>query len=335
MSNDYFNNSATLINGSTAFGSDVETKFDAVTTAFAKLPGETELIRGKVGVADDNGVVNAYACTMHKTITSYVDDMEVVVKIANANTAEACTLNVDSVGVKSIKTSDGNNPAIGALNSYAHLRYDDDNGYFVLLSSATHEDRIKALATSIAALLAGSGCPVSSNDTSAGFLNGKLVAGTNISLTENNDGGNETLSVSLVSSPILKGNLDCAGYEVEEANMVGDTGKVTTLTASTQTTPGEIELDVSQCVTAVITVDQNVTAFTITGWPASGTEAIRVLRLNFTGAYTCVYPTGSEFPGGASYDFTDSGEDEFTLTTRDGGTTIDWSLRGQDFGAAV
>ncbi len=40
---------------------------------------------------------------------------------------------------------------------------------------------------------------VSSNDTTAGYLNGKLVAGTNITLTENNNGGNETLSIGLGS----------------------------------------------------------------------------------------------------------------------------------------
>ena len=37
---------------------------------------------------------------------------------------------------------------------------------------------------------------VSSNDTTAGFLNGKLVAGTNVTFVENNDGGNETLTIS-------------------------------------------------------------------------------------------------------------------------------------------
>lgn len=37
---------------------------------------------------------------------------------------------------------------------------------------------------------------VSSNDTTAGYLNGKLVAGTGISLTENSDGGNETLTIT-------------------------------------------------------------------------------------------------------------------------------------------
>jgi len=36
---------------------------------------------------------------------------------------------------------------------------------------------------------------VSSNDTTAGYLNGKLVNGTSITFTENNDGGNETLSI--------------------------------------------------------------------------------------------------------------------------------------------
>jgi hypothetical protein len=37
---------------------------------------------------------------------------------------------------------------------------------------------------------------VSANDTTAGFLNGKLVAGTNVTFTENNDGLNETLTIA-------------------------------------------------------------------------------------------------------------------------------------------
>ena len=38
---------------------------------------------------------------------------------------------------------------------------------------------------------------ISSNDTTPGFLNGKLTAGANITLTEGSDGGNETLSIAL------------------------------------------------------------------------------------------------------------------------------------------
>lgn len=37
---------------------------------------------------------------------------------------------------------------------------------------------------------------VSSNDTTAGYLNGKLVAGTGVTLTENNNGSNETLTIA-------------------------------------------------------------------------------------------------------------------------------------------
>ena len=39
---------------------------------------------------------------------------------------------------------------------------------------------------------------VSSNDTTAGYLNGKLIAGEAVTLTENSDGGNETLTVAAV-----------------------------------------------------------------------------------------------------------------------------------------
>ena len=45
---------------------------------------------------------------------------------------------------------------------------------------------------------------VSTNDTTPGFLNGKLVAGTNISLTEGSDGGDETLTAA------FSGNLNAS-----------------------------------------------------------------------------------------------------------------------------
>ena len=44
---------------------------------------------------------------------------------------------------------------------------------------------------------------VSSNDSTAGFLNGKLVAGTAITFTENNDGSNETLTINATDPTAL------------------------------------------------------------------------------------------------------------------------------------
>jgi hypothetical protein len=49
---------------------------------------------------------------------------------------------------------------------------------------------------------------VSSNDTTSGYLNGKLTGGTGITLTENSDGGNETLDVALTGD----------GYLISESN---------------------------------------------------------------------------------------------------------------------
>ena len=44
---------------------------------------------------------------------------------------------------------------------------------------------------------------VSSNDTTPGFLNGKLVAGEAVTLTENNNGGNETLTIAATDPTAL------------------------------------------------------------------------------------------------------------------------------------
>ncbi len=43
---------------------------------------------------------------------------------------------------------------------------------------------------------------VSANDTTAGFLNGKLVAGSNVTFTEGSDGGNETLTIAATDNSI-------------------------------------------------------------------------------------------------------------------------------------
>jgi len=41
---------------------------------------------------------------------------------------------------------------------------------------------------------------VSSNDSTSGYLNGKIVSGSNTTVVENNDGGNETLQINAVTS---------------------------------------------------------------------------------------------------------------------------------------
>jgi len=58
------------------------------------------------------------------------------------------------------------------------------------------ETVVDAHTVSIAALSAGSGIKVSADDTTLGFLDGKLLAGTGISLTVGSPAGDETLTIA-------------------------------------------------------------------------------------------------------------------------------------------
>lgn len=96
---------------------------------------------------------------------------------------------------------------------------------------------------------------VSTNDNTAGFLNGKLVAGTNISFVEGNDGGNEILTISTTGSA---GEINTAsnqgvggvgvfdtknGVDLEHKNINAGSNKITITDDSGNK---EIDIDVAE-----------------------------------------------------------------------------------------
>ncbi|MDP4224922.1 MAG: hypothetical protein Q8910_00935 [Bacteroidota bacterium] len=85
------------------------------------------------GYAVSTGSANVYAVTLSPTPTSYGDGMGVVVKIAIANTG-ASTLNVNSLGAKTIKNPDGSDLASGDLvaGSIYNFRYNSTTSNFIL-----------------------------------------------------------------------------------------------------------------------------------------------------------------------------------------------------------
>lgn len=112
---------------------------------------------------------------------------------------------------RSPKTPVGNDPLVfPSYSSGKVLGWSDATSGEVVSSVNTLLDMEGAI-TAVAALAAGSGVKVSSNDTTVGFLNGKLVAGSGIGFTENNDGGNETLTLDVVdASETVKGIVEAA-----------------------------------------------------------------------------------------------------------------------------
>lgn len=98
----------------------------------------------------DSGTANAYVLTAIGTLKSphaYFDGMRVRFRPDNANTG-ASTVNVATLGVKSIKRSDGTTAtSTGDIpaNADLELRYDLANGVFVLAASAESSLRLTTL----------------------------------------------------------------------------------------------------------------------------------------------------------------------------------------------
>jgi hypothetical protein len=103
----------------------INTQFTAIETGFALLPAAAVIGEGRANYVSDTGSANAYLVTMTPTATAYTAGMEVVFIPDNANTG-ASTVNVDSLGVKSIKRRGGSDLVAGDLSSaaIAMMRYD-------------------------------------------------------------------------------------------------------------------------------------------------------------------------------------------------------------------
>lgn len=107
----------------------------AVATDLGITPTNLDLLQlgrsiasGLMNGSDDTGTANAYATNMHIAPLGYTKYMYVILKIANTNTGPS-VLNVNSLGNKSIKNSDGSDVAPNQLlaGSLVCFQYDGTN----------------------------------------------------------------------------------------------------------------------------------------------------------------------------------------------------------------
>jgi len=133
-----YNNPTDAVAGSLVRVSAVNAVDAAAAAAFALLPTETNLSRGTVNFATDTGAVDAYVVTLPQVPSGYVDGLLVVMLPIHTNTG-ACTINVNSLGVKSIKRKDSTAPGVGdiRIGIPVEMRYSTTTGYFHLLDSDT------------------------------------------------------------------------------------------------------------------------------------------------------------------------------------------------------
>jgi hypothetical protein len=132
-----FNSPTDVTAGSLAKSSDVNNLDAAVVAAFALLPANAKINAGTVNFAVDTGAANAYLVALPQTASSYSDGLSVVMRPLNSNTG-ACTINVDSLGVVSIKTEANGTPSASDIVAGVpiDLRYSSITGCFHLIRNS-------------------------------------------------------------------------------------------------------------------------------------------------------------------------------------------------------
>jgi len=95
----------------------------------------------------------------------------------------------------------GSDSVKNALKTKANAGFDDTDTNTAEIVAARDSEasllaQIDALQASIAVLVATSACPVSADDTTPGYLDGKLLAGEGIDFTVGSPAGNETLTIA-------------------------------------------------------------------------------------------------------------------------------------------
>jgi hypothetical protein len=141
---------------------------------------------GKINWSDAGGTADAITTSYNPPITALVDGQLCYVRAGAANATTTPTFSPNSLTARTIVKYGGSALVAGDIVGDGHeliLRYQLANTRWELLNPLDKEtdELIK----------------ISSNDTTTGYLEDKLLVGTGLSLTTQNDGANETRTIDL------------------------------------------------------------------------------------------------------------------------------------------
>lgn len=138
MSNGFYTPPTDIAAVTKALSVDINNIDAAVDAAFDKLPTEDRIKRGTINFAVDTGSADAYLVALPYVPSGYVDGLEVNFRPLNTNTG-AATINVNSLGVKSLKRADGSDLSAGdiTVGSPVMARYSTETGYFHMNGSSS------------------------------------------------------------------------------------------------------------------------------------------------------------------------------------------------------
>lgn len=154
MTNDYFNSDGQPGDATKGIAKRTRKQFEGAEDGFDKLPNLAPLIVGLTYVAPAGGVVNAYTATISDKITSYLDGLRISFFVGVSNTG-ASTIDVNGMGVKSIKAEDGSELS-GAdllINTRTLIEYNATAGYFAYIGPVMTTATAAAITAAAAAAI--------------------------------------------------------------------------------------------------------------------------------------------------------------------------------------
>ena len=254
MSNDWYENTLSLAKGTNARAEDVESKFDEVEVGFDKLPDEADLKNGTISYAVSTGSANAYILAL-SNITEYADGTEIVFKANHANTG-AATVDVNSLGVKSLRRQNGAALASGDIpaNKIVSFRYNSTSGYFemqlITAGDMTDVATVAGISTDVSAVAAidSDVTTVAGIDTDVTTVSGisanvTTVAGISADVSAVAGISEDVTTVAGISANVAT----VAGISTDVTTVAGISGDVTTVAgiSADVTTVAGISDDVS------------------------------------------------------------------------------------------
>ena len=153
-------------------------------------------ILGTAAVVEDMSILGTAAIVEDLSIlgtAAIVEDLSILGTSANVTAMATVSTNIAGVTSFADRYRVGSSDPVSSLdegdlayNTTSNaLKYYDGSSW----NAITSDTDVKTL--------------VSANDTTAGYLNGKLVAGSNVTFTENNDGSDETLTIAATDNSVV------------------------------------------------------------------------------------------------------------------------------------
>lgn len=157
---EYYDYATPLTAGGLARAADVNARFRELEPAFEKLPSPTKIQQGRITYCVDTGAANALVASLDFPPSEYTAGIELTVKVAATNTGVS-TLNLNGLGVKTIKRVDGSALSAGDLTAGYIVKLVYDGTDFRLLGAS------EAAASSSATAAAASAAAAAASETNA------------------------------------------------------------------------------------------------------------------------------------------------------------------------